>query len=479
MRWRRWVRFSRNRLVLAAAAASESAWVFAAASTAAVAIGYESSPLAWPAVLLVLSAAVVIGRLTPSDMDAVEVVNLVLLLLAAAVVYLTVATQVNPAGLDLGWIAGFGSDASPAGFTFRAVVGSVLGAALWWRGGRLAVAEEPLESLTSSMRIGIVVMGVAMITDAASEADLRIFPTALVFFGFGLAGLGVGNLMAASTYKSRVKVWPRVLSGVVAVVVVVGLLLSLIRDDLLSYVSTPAAFVLSVIGKAVFFLIAFPALTVVNFVVDLLISFFDGVLGIQQDRGEQFGPGDAAAAAAEAERLKEEAESFNLALQVLEIVLIIALSLLALYILLNVLRKILQGRGLHSGGERESVGQEASVFSDIGRLLYRLVPDALKQTRKARAYMVPEGPAGIVEVFRIYYRLLSLAERRGIKRQAHETVTEFEDTLARSFPRDVVRSVTAAFNRACYGHHPASEEQIAEMRSGLSRIPSGPGMTDR
>ena len=470
--------FSRNRLVLVATVASESAWVFAAASTAAVAMGYGSSPLAWPAALLVLSAAILVGRFAPSDVDAIEVVYLIRFLVATLTIYLAVATQVNTAGLDLGWITGFGSETSPDGFTFRAVVGSAIGVGLWWRGGRLAVAEEALDSLTSSMRIGIVVMGIAMIADAATETELRIFPMALIFFAFGLAGLGTGNLMAASSYKARVKVWPRVFAGVVAVIVVVGLLLSLVRDDLLSYVSKPAIFVLGAIGNAVFFLITFPILTVLNFVMDLLISFFDGVFDIEPNQPEQFGPGDAAsaaAAAAEAELLEEEAQSLNLVLQIIEIVAIIAVTLAVLYILLKVFTRFLQGQGLRSAGERESVGQEANVLSDIGRLLYRLVPDALKRPRRARPYLIPAGPAGVVEVFRIYYRLLSLAEGRGIKRQAHETATEFEEALATSLPKGLVKSVTAAFNRACYGHHPASEEQIAEMRTGLNSILTGPG----
>ena len=468
--------FSRNRLVLSATVVSESAWVFAAASTAAVAMGYGSSPLAWPAVLLVLSAVILVGRFAPSDVDAVEVVYLIRFLVATLTIYLAVATQVNTAGLDLGWITGFGSETSPDGFTFRAVVGSAISAGLWWRGGRLAVAEEALDSLTSSMRIGIVVMGVAMITDAATETELRIFPMALVFFASGLAGLGTGNLMAVSSYKARVKVWPRVFAGVVAVIVVVGLLLSLVRDDLLSYVSKPAIFVLGAIGNAVFFVITFPILTVLNFVMDLLISFFDGVFDIEQNQPEPpLSPADAAGAAAEAERLEEEAESLNLVLQIIEIVAIIAVTLVVLYILLKVFTRFLQGQGLRSAGERESVGQEADVLSDIGRLLYRLVPNALKRPRRARPYLIPAGPAGIVEVFRIYYRLLSLAEGRGIKRQAHETATEFEEALATSLPKGLVKSVTAAFNRACYGHHPASEEQIAEMRTGLNSILTGPG----
>ena len=37
----------------------------------------------------------------------------------------------------------------------------------------------------------------------------------------------------------------------------------------------------------------------------------------------------------------------------------------------------------------------------------------------------------------------------------------------RPSPRDLVRAATDAFNRACYGNVPSTQDQIAQMRSAL------------
>jgi hypothetical protein len=88
---------------------------------------------------------------------------------------------------------------------------------------------------------------------------------------------------------------------------------------------------------------------------------------------------------------------------------------------------------------------------------------------------LPEDEPDVVEVFRVYFRLLTLAENRGHPRRLHQTPTEYQRTLERIFPRDLVRTVTAAFVRACYGHHPAPRRQIDEMRASLEQLARGGG----
>ena len=71
--------------------------------------------------------------------------------------------------------------------------------------------------------------------------------------------------------------------------------------------------------------------------------------------------------------------------------------------------------------------------------------------------------------------LLTLAEERGYPRPTSETPTEYQKTLEMVFPAELVRSVTAAFVRACYGHHPAPRQQIEEMRVSVERLASQSG----
>jgi hypothetical protein len=78
-----------------------------------------------------------------------------------------------------------------------------------------------------------------------------------------------------------------------------------------------------------------------------------------------------------------------------------------------------------------------------------------------------------VDVLRLYYDLLTLADKRGLRRRSNETATEFQQKLEGLFPRDLVHMTTEAFNRAFYGHHPASGEQIARMRSHMNGLATG------
>ena len=466
---------SKHRLVLTALVASESAWVYAAVSAAALAMGRDSSPLAWPAVLLVLGASVVVARLSPRDAEAVELVHLVRFSIGALLVYVVVASQVST-GLDLGWIAKLGSDAAPEGLTFKGIVGSLIGVGLWLRGARAAEAEEPLDSLTFSMRLGIVALGVGMILDVASPAALGIFPMIFVFFAAGLGGLGIGNLMPESRRTATMGVWPKVLSAAIAAVLVVGLVFSLVRGSLLSYFTEPAGWVFSLAAKGILFLVVFPVSTVLNMVVDFFLAVSDATFGFEAPGFDEFDEGaQTGIDPAELERLEEEAQSLELVLQIIEIVLVVLVTIILLYVLFRLIQRVFGSQGALSGGARESVAEDADAWSDFRRLLYKLLPDRLKGSRKRKGYMLPDGPTGVVEALRIYYRLLSIAEKRGIKRAPDKTAVEFQTDLEGSLPRDLVRSATDAFNRACYGHHPASQEQIAQMWLALRSLTSIPG----
>ena len=138
-----------------------------------------------------------------------------------------------------------------------------------------------------------------------------------------------------------------------------------------------------------------------------------------------------------------------------------------------VYRRVSSGRAQRSDVQRESIREGAHPASDIAKLLLTLKPGWLKLGGGDPPFRVPDGPPGVVNALRIYYELLNKAAQKGFRRRSHETATEFQKTLEDLFPRDLVRMATEAFNRSCYGHHPANDEQIAQMRSYLKGAASG------
>ena len=127
-------------------------------------------------------------------------------------------------------------------------------------------------------------------------------------------------------------------------------------------------------------------------------------------------------------------------------------------------------RLLESTIERESIRDDADIGRDLAQLLFNLLPDRFKRRREIAHFKLPEGEPDIVDVFRIYFGLLMLAEERGIPRPAAETPTEYQRTLEEVFPKTLVRSVTAAFMKACYGHYGAPRHEIEEMRLSLDHM---------
>ena len=469
---------SQDRWVLAAIVVSESAWLFAVSGVVAVALGRDGSPLGWLAMLWIMGLSLLVARFSPSKVAAIEVVQLIRTLLGAALVYLTVATQVSPGAIsaDLLWIGKIFSEYAPDGYTFKALAGSLIGLLLWWRTGRLPAVEFPIDSLAFSFRIGLLALALATAVDIVHPADLHTFPMIFIFFAAGLAGLGIGHLLPESKHSAKARTWPKVIAGVVSTILVIGLALSLLNRGALAYLSAPALGALNALVDGIFWGIVIPVAFVFNLFVEGLIRFFDRVFaGIQDEEPSEFvAPAAQDVAAAMAQEEEEGAGLFYMIIQIIEWAFLAVVALLILYLLVKAVRRWLAPRPEPTLGRRESVREGATPLSDIAKLLLNLIPDWLRMGGRKPTFALPSGPSGIVEVLRIYYDLLHMAEDKGYLRCPHETTTEFQVTLERVIPRELVRAATAAFNRAFYGHHPATEEQIAQMRSSVQGLASGP-----
>ena len=127
----------------------------------------------------------------------------------------------------------------------------------------------------------------------------------------------------------------------------------------------------------------------------------------------------------------------------------------------------LSGWARGAKAEPESIDSNENPVSDFTKLLFRLVPDWIKKRNIKSGPRLPDGPPGLVEPLRIYYRMIRLAENHGVVRDQHKTALEFQTDLWDIFPRALVRMATEAFNRACYGSHYVEEQEIALMKKSI------------
>lgn len=459
----------RRRAIVAAHLLSESIWVYALAAAIGAMSGNGRGPLEWWTVACLLTASYLAMRslqLFRMPTMAAQCMNA---LIAALAIYAAIGAQFSGSAVDLTWVRHmFGND-DPQSFDFIAIVGGLLGAGLWWRGGSLTLADQPVESLDSSFKLGLLALAIAAGIDMVASVDLNILPLMFVFFAASLAGLSIGNLRPPAADASKERRWVRTIGGVVGGVLGAGVILAILGRFVLSWLSAPAVWLLGLLSNVVFYVIILPLAYVFGYLAEAILAILEWLIGDQE-----FEPQEQAAEAGNwLQEIRDQETEAPAFLTYLEWAVGAVVVLVVLFFLWRSFRRRMVRVEDDEEALRESVAEDADVASDLARLLYRLVPDRFKRPRAAPGLRIPEGDADIADMFRIYFGMLSLAEERGFPRPASKTPREYQGTLEGLFPQDLVRGATAAFNRACYGHRAPPREQIDEMRLALDQLAKG------
>ena len=449
---------------------SDSAWLYALMALFGLAFGVGGSPIGWTALVALLIVSFATARLLRAVLMPVVAGYFFQMLTGAIAIFVTLGTQLPSAGqfLDLGWTS---SVASTPGAPLQALAGGVFSAVAWWRGGRLAAIEPPSETLGFSFRVGLLVMATAAVIDVFNPADLNIFPLMFLFFASGLVGLSVSHILPPTGTVAAAS-WPRVIGATVSAVLVVGLLVSALQRGVLAFVASAALWIVNGMTTIFFFVVVVP----IAFVVFWLIGLVKSLLGtfIEPSPPEEQ-PGAPVTGFLESIRdLQSDATEgggwLDVLLQVIQWVGLTVVVLLLLFLMARAFRRRFRWRPEEAQGVRETMSEDNDPASDLAQLLLNLVPKRMRQQSHLRHLKIPDDEAGIVDVFRLYFGMLLLADKGGHPRGLAQTAGEYEQTLEGIFPTGLVRTITAAFNRACYGRHPAPPEQIAEMRTALERL---------
>ncbi len=462
-----------DRLATIALVLMESAWLTAVLAAAGLALGGGGGPLGWFGVVAVLAVSLMLARFLSLILMPPAAGYIIQMMVGVIVIYLTVGAELSASfqGVDMGWVGNLNEETGIESYTLKAGLASIMAAAVWWRGGRLASSEFPVESLSHSFKVGIISLAIVAIVDVAHSADLNVFPMMLLFFSAGLAGMSIGHLLPASQRATASRTWPRVIAGVVAGVVFLGFLLSLLRENALSIVATPLKFVLNIIATVIFYVFILP----LGYIVDFLIRGFARLFAVSPEEREspQLETGEGGFLETLRELQEMEQGGPSLLMQFIEWTVLAIIVLVALYLLARAFRKRIRWRRVDEEGERESVAEGADPAYDLAKLLFNLLPRRFRKAKHRYIISLPEGEPGVVDVFRLYFGLLTLAEERGIPRPATFTPNEYRPALEQEFPPDLVRGLTAAFNRACYGNLPCPRDQIDHMRDSLELMAEG------
>ena len=459
-----------DRVISASVLLSESAWLYAMMGIMGLGSGVGGSPLGWSAVVSLMLVSFVTARLLRAILMPAVAGYFFQMLTGTVTIFVTLGTQLPSGGqfLDLGWTA---SVSTTPGAPLQALAGGVFGALAWWRGGRLAAIDSPAETLGFSFRIGVLIMAAAAVIDIFQSADLNIFPIMFLFFASGLVGLSVSHILpSAGTIPAAS--WPRVVGATVSVILVIGLLFSALQRGVLSFVASGAMLIVNGLTTVFFFVVIVPIVYVVFWLFELVRSVLANFIELAPREEEAEAPVTGFLESVR-ELQSDSADGggwLDVLLQVVQWVGLAVIVLVLLFLLARAFRRRFRWVRDDPQGVREAISEGADPAADFAQLFLDLIPRRMRQRSHLRHLRIPDDEAGIVDVFRLYFGMLLLAENKGHPREPSQTAGEYQYTLERILPSNIVRTITAAFNRACYGRHPARPEQIDEMRTALERL---------
>ena len=466
-----------GRLVYGSLLLAESLWLYAVLGVFGVIIGLDGSPTPWIGVFALLAVSFLIARSLQRVLLPIEASQALMMFAGALSIYLTLGVVFAPDAtvIDLLWVTKVKVVGEP--LVEAVVLAAMGGIGLWWRGAKLASETSASEVLAFTFKAGTLALVLASFVDIASSVDLHVFWVLIPFFGASLLGLAASQVAAPAPGATEPKSWIQVIGSIVASVVALGVLLSLVRSNMLSPIRAAVGVVYDILITVVLWVIVVPS----SYFVELFLKFLGLMVRLFSNEDEERAPfqGPIELAQQVRDTTNEPTGTASVLLTSIQWFIIALLILLALYILGMGLRRRFWIPQDESDVPRESIRGEAAPGQDLTDLLIGLIPARWRGSGR-RTYRVPLGERGITEVFQIYFRLLSLAGLHGSPRPAWETPIEYGGALQSLFPDVSLQPVTSAFNRACYGRIPSSDGEIRHMRGivdGLAKQMKGKGAT--
>ena len=471
--------------VLSSIVVFESAWVFSILGVVGLVSGIGGSPVNWTGVLLALALPILSEQLLSFSKFVPDVKNIIKAVVWSVFLYIIVGSQLSlfSNGFDSVWIVKLFVGSETSQYVVSAVETSTVILLLFWRGTRLSLDPNLVNGALISFRLGLIALSVAIAIDILHSSNIHTFEMIFLFFGGGLLGLFVGHFVPKSQESFSLGIWHGVIMVMSASVLVIGLVFGILPKVVSSEIWALLSRILGGIGELLLWALVMPMLLILNvfnYLVGLIFNSDSesaadfaqqmgggGLQGGQQNPQESM-PSYVEEAVSSSNGMDEGTELFSILNQALSIFFVMIVLIIMSVIVYKSFHR-LSGWVRGARAEPESIDSNKNPVSDFTKLLFKLVPDWIKKRKKKSGPRLPDGPPGLVEPLRIYYRMIRLAENRGVVRDQHKTALEFQTDLWDIFPRSLVRMATEAFNRACYGSHSAEEQEIAQIKESINQ----------
>ena len=322
-----------------------------------------------------------------------------------------------------------------------------------------------------SLAVGLLFLALVLPTGPSAEAIGRWI---VLFMSSGLVALalhGVLDTLRQQAEKTGIllridRYWALIAFGVVAVVLIVGLLAG--------QIVAPGA-----IARALSWLR--PAWTTLVRIVLLLLyviaylffSLFEPLLARVQDRPQQQGvrPFDSPLVFEDVERVSRDPIEIPPILgQIAQAALILGLVALVAWIFFLAVRKRKRGALV----EDEVIETRETILSlDLVRSQLQGLLDGLQRSKPPPAFVEPGAPEDPRRVIReLYQKLLARGIALNLPRAKGQTPNTYQQTVSYLCPKEqsALEALTSAYETARYGLVPPTLEQVQAAQEAFARI---------
>lgn len=459
----------RGRLIMFSLWVSESVRIFTFAAIAALIVGLDAAPLAWVAVASIMGISMATNWVVGGARGDLVTLALVQALVGLPVIYLAPAARAIGAdsGLDLNWPIALTSGDLSGDAVFGVILALILAFAAWLRGAVLLNSEEPESGQRMIFYTGAAALGILLLLESLTHADVDARFLILPFFASALGGMAINHLVTARSGNRGSAFWGRFMTMAVGGILFTAIAitgLAVLWNDAIKSLGNAVAIVAGWILLAIAVPFALVAMGLV-----ILLRRLRGEGG-----SEVFIGGETRLPSRAPDQAVDMGDGgssvFDNVVDLLRLPLAILLLLAILFVLYMTFRRYMTKRRKRFGDDRESVRGDADAGKDLAGLLGKLLPEWMRRRQGSEAERrYPADEPGISEVFQLYFGYLKEATRRGMDIESGRTPNELRGAMSRALPGKPVALMTQRFNAACYGHEPSSAEVLGELRAGLPR----------
>ena len=455
--------FVQDKIVSTCHIISESSWIFVLITMIATPLVWIDRPVSWLEVVLVLGTALAVHHIMGRFPRRNIAISAMPILFGVAIIYLVVSLTLSSERgyVVLNWPSEMFYGEPDKTYVYRGVTAMVISFFLWIRGGNIASADLPRESVSNSFKLGILALAIASVAEAIHPMNFDMYAYVMIFFLASIIGLIVGHLHKSAISSSN-STWILLIGLIGGGVVLAGLLFKLLSKDALGAIALPVIMLFNFLSTVILYGIILPVIYVVSWLLKPIGSLLGLFIGPTEWSASAGGRG------AVIDSIKQSEDTYLVVEQIVQVLqtgsVVIILIICAVLAYRSFRRKSSPSDNL-SSGVRNSIRENTNTAKDLANLLSELFA---RPSRVKRFALPSDKDPRISKIFDIYFKMLLIAESRGARRPSSITPLEFQEIMRRFFSSALVESATKAFTRACYGHHPTSEDKLRRMEAELN-----------